>query len=603
MYNTNMLSCPNKLSTKNTLMLLASILFILFSVVSTNPLIAYAKDECKDISDKDDQLECYAKKEEETRQKLESTKSKIDETLSTITQLSSQLSVTQSQLNGVQNNIDETQQALKEINENLEDRNSKLSDKINFRNKLLRNYSKKNILSELELFFTENRSGLSGFQLSSFIYAFNKATSEETLTIIGNLNSEIRQFEENKKESEELKLELEKAQANLISIKNNLAIKKVSEEEEKNQLEEKAEGYEEELEKLQSKILALKYSEEGGTVGDNATPSSKTPNPPFDGRAFAAFSFGAYTHYNGMSQYGAKGRADEGQDYKKIIKFYYGEDVKTKSDFPSKICVEGYGEMDYQKYLYGLAEMPSSWDSDALKAQAIAARSYAYRRTKNGGCICTTQSCQVFSKSKSDNPPDSWKQAVKDTEKMIIGGDTGKTGYGWYSSTTGGYVNIGGWDAKDGFKGWQDGKAYEKSSPWFYKAWYTKSYSDGSSCNHNHPWLTEKEMADILNSYVVYTKGSSGEKGHITPRSDCWGGDPYSLDEMAEKADKYGNKYTSVSSVDETVSSSGYTSTVTFQTNNGSVSFDGATLKTVFNLRAPGYLAIRSRLYDFKIKN
>ena len=598
-----MVSCPSKISTKNTLMLLASIFFIIFSFVSTNPLIAYAKDECKDISDKEDQLECYAKKEEETRKKLESTKSKIDETLNTITQLSSQLSVTQSQLNGVQNNIDETQKLLEEINENLEDRNIKLSDKINFRNKLLRNYSKKNILSELELFFTENRSGLSGFQLSSFIYAFNKATSEETLAIIGNLNSEIRQFEENKKESEELKLELEKAQANLIAIKNNLAIKKVSEEEEKEELEEKAEGYEEELEKLQSKILALKYSEEGGTVGDYEGSSSKTPDPPFSGRAFAAFSFGAYTHYNGMSQYGAKARADEGQDYKKIIKFYYGEDVKEKDDFPSKICVEGYGEMDYQKYLYGLAEMPSTWDSDALKAQAIAARSYAYRRTKNGGCICTTQSCQVFSKSKSDKPPSEWKEAVDKTNKMIIGGDTGKTGYGWYSSTTGGYVNIGGWDAKDGFKGWQDGKAYEKISPWFYKAWYTKSYSDGSTCDHPHPWLKESEMADILNSYVVYTKGSSSEKGHITPRSDCWGGDPYSLDEMAEKADKYGNKYTSVSSVDVTVSSGGYTSTVTFQTNKGSVSFDGPTLKTVFNLRAPGYLAIRSRIYNFKIEN
>ncbi len=603
MYNIPMLSCPRKLTKKEKALLVGSLFLFTFSIFISNTPKAQAKDECKDISDKDDQLECYAKKEEETRQKLESTKSKIDATLSTITQLSSQLSVTQSQLNSVQNDIDETQKILEEINENLKDRNEKLFDKINFRNKLLRNYSKKNILSELELFFTENRSGLSGFQLSSFIYAFNKATSEETLSIIGNLNSEIKQFEENKKESEELKAELEKAQANLIAIKNNLAIKKISEEEEKKDLEEKAEGYEEELAKLQSKILALKYSEEGGTVGDYEGGSSKTPDPPFDGRAFAAFSFGAYTHYNGMSQYGAKGRADSGQDYKKIINFYYGEDVKEKGDFPSKICVEGYGEMDYQKYLYGLAEMPSSWDSDALKAQAIAARSYAYRRTKNGGCICTTQSCQVFSKSKSDNPPDSWKQAVKDTEKMIIGGDTGKTGYGWYSSTTGGYVNIGGWDAKDGFKGWQDGKAYEKNSPWFYKAWYTKSYSDGSTCDHPHPWLTEKEMADILNSYVVYTKGSSGEKGHITPRSECWGGDPYSLDEMAEKADKYGNKYTSVSGVDETVSSSGYTSTVTFQTNNGSVSFDGATLKTVFNLRAPGYVAIRSRLYDFKIKN
>ena len=602
MYNIPMLSCPIKLSTKNILLLLASLSFILFSFVSTNQLTVYAKDECKDISDKDDQLECYAKKEEETRKKLESTKSKIDETLNTISQLSSQLSVTQSQLTGVQNDIDETQKMLEEINESLKDRNEKLADKINFRNNLLRNYSKKNILSELELFFTENKSGLSGFQLSSFIYAFNKATSEETLAIIGTLNSEIRQFEENKKESENLKSELEKAQANLIAIKNNLAIKKISEEEEKQELEEKAEGYEEELEKLQSKILALKYSEEGGTVGDYEGASSKTPDPPFDGKAFAAFSFGAYTHYNGMSQYGAKGRADSGQSYEKIIEFYYGEEVKKKDDFPSKICVEGYGDMDYQKYLYGIAEMPSTWDSDALKAQAIAARSYAYRRTKNGGCICTTQSCQVFSKSKSDNPPDRWEQAVEDTEDMIIGGDTGKTGYGWYSSTTGGYVNIGGWDAKDGFKGWQDGKAYEKGSPWFYKAWYTKSYSDGSTCDHPHPWLKESEMADILNSYVVYTKGSSSEKGHVTPRSDCWGGDPYSLDEMAEKADKYGNKYTSVSDVDVTVSSGGYTSTVTFQTNNGSVSFDGPILKTVFNLRAPGYLAIRSRIYDFKME-
>jgi hypothetical protein len=55
--------------------------------------------------------------------------------------------------------------------------------------------------------------------------------------------------------------------------------------------------------------------------------------------------------------------------------------------------------------------------------------------------------------------------------------------------------------------------------PWFYKAWYTKSYSDNNSCEHPHPWLSEKEMADILNAYVVvYTNGTSGgEKGHITP--------------------------------------------------------------------------------------
>jgi peptidoglycan hydrolase-like amidase len=597
-----MFSCPKKITTKNKILLLISLLFLPFSIFF-KPTPTYAKDECKDISNKKKQLECYAKKEAETRQKLENTRSKINDTLNILNQIQGQLSVNQTQLNQVQNNINETKDELEEINKNLVDRYQKLKDKISFRNSLLRNYSKKNILTDLEILFSQNRSGLTGLQLKSFLYAFNKATSEEVLNIIGMLNSEIGEFENNKREAENIKNELEKAQESLIAIKNDLAIKKVSEEEERKELEEKETGYEAELAALQSKILALKYSEEGGTVGDYEGGGGKTPNPPFGGKAFAAFSFGAYTHYNGMSQYGAKGRADEGQDYKKIIKFYYGEDVKEKDDFPSKICVEGHGEMSYQKYLYGIAEMPSSWNSEALKAQAIAARSYAYRRTKNGGCICTTQSCQVFSKSKSDNPPSSWKKAVDDTKNKIIGGDTNKTGYGWYSSTTGGYVNIGGWDSKDGFKGWQNGKAYEKSSPWFYKAWYTKSYNNSSSCNHPHPWLTEKEMADILNSYVVYTKGSSSEKGHITPRSDCWGGDPYSLDKMAEKAEKYGSKYTSVSDVDVEISSGGYTSKITFNTNKGSVSFDGPTFKTVFNLRAPGYLAIRSKLFDIKTKN
>ncbi len=595
---------PKKLFTKNALLLAASFFLILFTLFNPAKTEVYAKDECKDIDDKDDQLECYAKKEEETRKKLESTRSKIEETLNTLNQISSQLSVTQSQLDGIQNDINDTQKSLDEINENLKDRYQKLADKISFRNNLLRNYSKKNIVNELELFFGSNESNLTGFQLSAFIYAFNKATSKETLNIIGALNSEIKQFEENKKESEELKNQLEKAQANLLAIRNDLAIKKISEEEEKKELEEKESGYERELEELQNKILALKYSEEGGTVGDYDSPSAKTPDPPsgLDRPAFAVFSYGAYTHYSGMSQYGAKGRADSGKNYDDILKFYYGEKSTKKDNFPDEICVEGIGNMSFQKYLYGIAEMPSTWNMNALKAQAIAARSYAYRRTKNGGCICTTQSCQVFSSSKSKNPPDSWKKAVNETEKRIIGGDINRTGYGWYSSTTGGYINNVGWDVSGK---WPDG-AYEKKagSPWFYKAWYTKSYSDGSTCNHPHPWLSEKEMADILNAYVVYTKGTSGEKGHITPRSDCWGGDPYSLDEMAKRADKYldGEPYKSVSGVDVEISNSGYTSKVTFKTNRGETSFDGPTFKTVFNLRAPGYVAIRSKLFDFKVE-
>jgi len=185
---------PKKLFTKNALLLAASFFLILFTLFNPAKTEVYAKDECKDIDDKDDQLECYAKKEEETRKKLESTRSKIEETLNTLNQISSQLSVTQSQLDSIQNDINDTQKSLDEINENLKDRYQKLADKISFRNNLLRNYSKKNIVNELELFFGSNESNLTGFQLSAFIYAFNKATSKETLNIIGALNSEIKQF-------------------------------------------------------------------------------------------------------------------------------------------------------------------------------------------------------------------------------------------------------------------------------------------------------------------------------------------------------------------------------------------------------------------------
>jgi len=576
---------------------LKSILLITITILLVNsfkPLSIYAEDKCKNISDKDDQAECYEKKEQETQAKLDATKSKLNNTLNSINSLSSQLDVTQSQLDNVQSDINDIKSELDQINIALEDRNQKLSEKIAFRNNLLRNYSKKNIINDLELFFTKNEdSNLTGFQLSTFLYAFNKATSGDILKIIGALNSEIREYEKNKQESEEIKNDLETAQNNLISLKKDLDARKLSAQTEANKLAEQKEGYEEDLEELQAKIISLKYGDESGTVGDYESPTAKTPDPPFE-PAFAAFSYGAYTHNNGMSQYGAKGRANDGDDYKEILKFYYKVSTKKVSDFPSKISVQGYGDLDFQYYLYGIAEMPSDWNINALKAQAIAARSYAYRSNKP---ICTTQACQVFSNSKAKNPPSKWKQAVDDTKGVIL--DNPKTAQ--YSSTTGGYINNVGWDI--------DGKwpndAWEKKagSPWFYKAWYIKSYNDGNTCGHPHPWLKESEMADILNSWVVYTKGSSSEKSHITPiTTSCWGGDPYSLDEMGSKADKYGNKYTSVSKVWVDISNSGYTSKVHFQTNKGEVSIDGSVFKTVFNLRAPGYVSIRSKLFDIELR-
>lgn len=583
---------------------------------------------CRDLPEGEEREKCekYEEEQEELEEGLEETQKKVDtvnedltDIRNRITNLSNQLNITQEEINSLQVDINEVKQLLEDLSIILEDRREKLSDKIDLRNKIVRNYSKKNILSDLELFFsfsagnqetngTKNQSAnllnnLSGFQLSTLTYAFNKSASQESLRLIQLLNIEISDYENDKKETEELKSELETEQNRLLAIKADLDSKKASAAEEEEELEEKKEEYEEEIENLQQEIeelsqkqqsiLAAKFGNEYGSVGEYEPPESKTPDPPFK-PAFAAFSYGAYTHYKGMSQYGAKGRADDGKSYKDIIKFYYKQDVKEKDDFPDEICVEGYGDMDFQKYLYGIAEMPSDWPDDALKAQAIAARSYAYRYEKQGKCICTSQSCQVFLKSKADKPPEKWKKAVDDTEGKIVGGDV----VAYYSSTTGGYIDSIGWDTKGSWPG----DAYEKraKSPWFRKAWYTKSYNDSSNCGRSHPWMTPEEMADILNAWVVWRKGSGSEKDHISPvTTSCWGGDPYSNSEMKEKADKYGEAYSKVTDIDVDISNGGYTSKVTLKTDRGTVLVDGDVFKTVYNLRAPSYIAIRSRLYDF----
>src|SRR3989339_680880 len=74
---------------------------------------------------------------------------------------------------------------------------------------------------------------------------------------------------------------------------------------------------------------------------------------------------------------------------------------------------------------------------EALKAQAVAARSYALAWTDqgNGGAICTTQACQVY---KNANKGGKWEEAVNATKGWVMMAN-GKPFKSWYASTSGGY--------------------------------------------------------------------------------------------------------------------------------------------------------------------
>lgn len=362
------------------------------------------------------------------------------------------------------------------------------------------------------------------------------------------------------------------------------------------------------LSTLSSKQNELAAAKAGGfqtSIGD--TPPTLEPcsgpqgssafcDPGFR-PAFGAFSFGA-PHRTGMSQYGAYGRSKSGQSAETILSAYYqGASLNKNYSEPANITVTGYGSISFEdNYLLGIYEVPESWgDSggfEALKAQAVAARSYALSYTNNGSKpICTSESCQVY---KPQLKSGKWKEAVKATRGWVMtkGGSAATT---YFSASTGGYtISQWGWTGiKDASGSWPD-TAYEKisGSPWFYKGWYKSR--GGVSCGRGGPWLKSEEMADILNARFVLD-GNGGDVGRVSPVGTCWGGNPYSQSELAGIGG-----FTSVSGVSVVYSNDGSTQSVTFQTNKGSVNYTGAKFKEAFNLRAPGYIGIKSSLYNIE---
>lgn len=326
--------------------------------------------------------------------------------------------------------------------------------------------------------------------------------------------------------------------------------------------------------------------------------------------AWAFFTFGI-PHRVGMNQYGALGRAQAGQGYQDILRAYFDNISFERKDPNMKIKVQGYGEKTLEEYALRIYEMPESWPVEALKAQAVAARSYAYAYTNGGvGEICTTQACQVF---KPDPKGGNWEKAVKETEGqvMVSGGEVVKA---WYSSTDGGYTFTSGdvWGSNRSYtKRLRDtngdvgslsdimSKAYDRDSPCFYAAQgFRGEYAKSA-------WLKEEEVADIVN-VILLARKDGGTKEHLyQPDKPPSGADTWNRDKVRQELSSRGvTPFTTVSDI--RVSSvdwgSGRVTQVTASGNAGTVTFDGSEFKDFFNLRAPANIQIVGPLFNVERK-
>jgi SpoIID/LytB domain protein len=341
---------------------------------------------------------------------------------------------------------------------------------------------------------------------------------------------------------------------------------------------------------------------------------------PGFGTGFAFYTYGI-PHRVGMSQYGAYGRASRGgEDYKTILNAYFQNISIECYSIPSEIQVDGFGPRPFEDYIKGVVNREMGADiPEALKAQAVAARSYALAYTDSGQrSICATQDCQVY----SDDRRQSVNDAVDATginscgegraEVMLSDGKPIKA---WFASTFGGYAHTSA-EIWGGHTSWTknfadvsgsvnsfselQANAWDKESKCFYTA-------QGSRAEYgNSAWLKPSEVADIANTLLLIKTDPPKEcflyqtdKSPPPPNTACPQTDNWSADKVKSMISNPFNNVTDVR-VTGIDFNSGTTTEIVIVENGREERFSGSEFKDRFNLRAPGNISIVGPLYNIE---
>lgn len=535
----------------------------------------------------------------------------LNESINATRPLQSQLDSMQQQINNIKARVANIEADVAVKKQQIDDNEKNLASKELLLNQTIRDfYIKSTYNSPLTIF-------LAAANATNFtqVLAYQKAAADQDKAIITNLALSITDLDQQKTdlESEETRLTAVKADLDSQSTKLNQVIQgaKAYQASLSSQIAD--------LSAKQQALLAAKlgslniplFAISGGGCSSDINPYK---DPGFSGTKIGLFSYGVPNRV-GLNQYGAWGRAKAGQSEDQILHAYYNFDGYQNMNATIRVNdSNGYDQgniiwtgslEDYVKRIY---EVPDSWTDNnlaALKAQAIAARSYVMAETNNGAkSICATQSCQVF---KTDPKGGNWDQAVSATSgQVMVQGGQPITAY--FSSTHGGYMfttsDIGwastsftkrGQDASSNITSWSDlnSNAYDKDSPWFYCDW--GSYHNGTA------WLSSSEMADIVNSILLVQNEPSADPHILQP--DKPDPDMWTPDQVRQELSKYRTPFSSITggSVDADFVN-GKSTTVHLQGDQGSFDVDAVTFRKYFNLRAPSNIQIVGYLYNIETR-
>ena len=168
------------------------------------------------------------------------------------------------------------------------------------------------------------------------------------------------------------------------------------------------------------------------------------------------------------------------------VRYYRGKIIARLSDG----SMNSIDELPLQQYLYGVVprEMPASWPAEALKSQAVAARTYSvykkdYARSKNYVYdICATTACQSYAGFASKSSPTSTTHTYLENSSSnnavdVTAGQvlyySGKPILAEYSSSSGGYTA-------------QGNVPYQKAVP-----------DPGDSVSPHHDWRATIRVSEV----------------------------------------------------------------------------------------------------------
>jgi predicted nucleic acid-binding Zn-ribbon protein len=577
------------------------IIFFLFSffflLVQYTPAYSTAEDQIES------EIEQTQEEIEKNESKLEGIEARIDEIKNSNYSVSQQINLISQEISKMEEEIGvkdkEIEQKLQEIKEKEEMLESKRGSLASISSRL---YMESRVGSVEFLF---SNIGIDEVIQSLFVKRAAISVLKDEITDITGEFEDLTVLKEGLLEEKELldaqKKDLDDSNALLLAERAKLQRELSEKYNSRDLISRTINGLKSELSDLQYHLLIVR---QGGTNVNATSVPGSTDNvstlPGFKANApsgyFGVFSIGAYTHRNGMSQWGARARADEGKSYTQILSHYYPSfPLATGYPEPSTVKIVGTGldcsnnskyyneTLSFDTYMNRIFEMPASWNPEAVKAQAIATRSYAIHQINSNGYIRPNQSDQVY---KNCDNATGWKNAVAATKGMVLTSN-GSAAFSQYAAVHGGWSNTSSWDTTDGTGSvdWM-ARAYDSISgvSWFYKSWYT---SGDSTCGRS-PWMSPGELADIVNAAQLLK--SSGGDSRIVPIYDAChsSGNPYSHSELRRLAAKGASSVSAVI----TSSANGSTQSITFYTDAGTVSMSGNEFKTAYNLRAPGHLHI-----------